>query len=934
MRNLKKVLSLVLCVAMMLSVMVMSTGAAFPDQDKIQNAEAVDMATALGIIDGYEDGTFRPAENIERGEAVKMISAMLNGGRDAVQETTESSYTDVLGSDDAWANKYIEYCTARGIVSGVGEDRFAPASDVTGTQLAKMLLVSLGYDADKEAYQGTTMWSVNVNTDAVAAGLYAGIETLDMSAPLSRDNAAQMIWNALQAETVRYSLAGQAVKTGDTLLQDAFGSEYGVDTGVMAQIYYNKGSKAEYTYSIVDVNTDRTNIVNVIGGDLPLNAETYKTTTDYSDLFAMNVSVLYKGNEALCIRVNEGGVVVEGVWGDTNMETLFDGNMGYNRTNTFTVNGQEYYLDNVVGDQGILDLVDVVIPFNGFDDYYKILQQDPNDIRWLEPRDQYSFRAIDLDGDTHVDLFVFYPYTVMKTDLVKSDSFRANVIARDDAYLTVDEDAQEDALIDALHRDGQGIVERNDVQVVGDIAIDGYVKVVNGTFTAQGEDIYTVLDMANGTVTDASDSDQVIAFGGTEYDGHMLVAQRDSLNPFEQISVGKDYGYIEVNGYLFIVDGTGIVPAASNYTVVTGVGASSATTTGTYQTDLLLTTGETIKVDAKVMRDNGPWWNGNTNDLANYTAQPNIGVMYTYFVNSDGDYELTRVADGNAADTTSVFDYQEVYKVGARLADENRANNDGVEDRFGTNTNGTPYFVTNGSAASTTTAGEKWTIDDDAVIFAFINRGAVSEDNAFAGITDVRADEYCVLTGADLKDLDAADVNWAFTGADIQSQGVPTVQMGYVYLTAHPLDTSMYAVVDSASHRTGSHYVYVNVKTDATGEVTPLQTPEYLRQNEALLVSIYTGLQNELDNEDGIVEVILNKDGKLVGFNALNDVDSSTVATYNGETLTTTDNGAYIVADDTVIINTGDAANKIQSGESIWYLLDENGEDLLLIVYG
>ena len=145
-----------LCVAMLLSVMVMSTGAAFPDQDKIQNAEAVDMATALGIIDGYEDGTFRPAENIERGEAVKMISAMLNGGRDAVQETTESSYTDVLGSDDAWANKYIEYCTARDIVSGVGEDRFAPASDVTGTQLAKMLLVSLGYDADKEGYQGTT----------------------------------------------------------------------------------------------------------------------------------------------------------------------------------------------------------------------------------------------------------------------------------------------------------------------------------------------------------------------------------------------------------------------------------------------------------------------------------------------------------------------------------------------------------------------------------------------------------------------------------------------------------------------------------------------------------------------------------------------------------------------------------------------------------
>ena len=48
----KKVLSLVLCVAMLLSVMVMGTGAAFTDQDEIQNAEAVDMTSALGIIDG------------------------------------------------------------------------------------------------------------------------------------------------------------------------------------------------------------------------------------------------------------------------------------------------------------------------------------------------------------------------------------------------------------------------------------------------------------------------------------------------------------------------------------------------------------------------------------------------------------------------------------------------------------------------------------------------------------------------------------------------------------------------------------------------------------------------------------------------------------------------------------------------------------------
>ena len=49
----KKVLSLVLCVAVMLSVMVMGAGAAFSDQDKIENTEAVNMCTALNIIGGY-----------------------------------------------------------------------------------------------------------------------------------------------------------------------------------------------------------------------------------------------------------------------------------------------------------------------------------------------------------------------------------------------------------------------------------------------------------------------------------------------------------------------------------------------------------------------------------------------------------------------------------------------------------------------------------------------------------------------------------------------------------------------------------------------------------------------------------------------------------------------------------------------------------------
>ena len=903
---------------MMLSVMVMSTGAAFTDQDEIQNAEAVDMTSALGIIDGYEDGSFQPAENIERGEAAKMISAMLNGGRDSVQETTESSYNDVLGSVDAWANKYIEYCTARGIVSGVGGDRFAPASNVTGTQLAKMLLVSLGYDSVKEGYQDNAMWSVNVNTDAVAAGLYAGIETIDMSAPLSRDNAAQMIWNALQAETVRYSLAGQAVKTGDTLLQDAFGSEYGVDTGVMAQVYYNNGSKAEYTYSIVDVNVDRTDIFNVIGGDLPMNAETYNSTTDYSDLFAMNVSVLYKGDEALCIRVNEGSVVVEDVWG--NMDGLYDNN------NSFTVNGVTYRLDNVVGDKGVLNLFDVVIPFNGFDDYYKLIQFWRDGIINPDQMDQYSFRGIDLDGDNAVDLIVFYPYTVLKTDLVKTDTFRVNQLQESDAYLTATRTGAQDAeLFGALYKDANQVVERAEVVVNGTIATDGYVMAVPATFTATGMDTYTVLTPQSATVTNAADKDSMITLGSTEYNGSML----EPLDTFKQISVGKDYSYIEVNGYLFIMDGTGIVPAASNYVVATEVAANTASTNvyGTYETTLLFTDGTTKTVNAKVLDDTHNFYN-------NPAEKAYVGSMYTYTNDSAGNYLLTRVAPGNAEDTTSVFDYQDVYtsaagapKYGATL-DTNAANQGAAG--FGISSNDTPFLTSNGTNGTTpTTANQEWTIADDAVIFAFVERSAAVTTNV-----DVRADEYCVISGADLKDLTAADVDWAFIGANTTSQNAPIVEMAYVRLTAHPLDTTMYAYVDSATNRTlgDGHYVFVNVLTDATGNVSELKTPSYLDQQEAMLQSIYNGLENDADS---IVQVILNKDGNLVGFNGLarGVINNGTVTVYDKGENISIDGTQYTINSDTVVINAGDASESLQVGETVSYAVNADGKTLDLIVY-
>ena len=92
--------------------MVVGAGAAFSDQSKIKNTEAVDMCTALNIIGGYPDGTFKPEGNITRAEVTKMICVALNGGKEPnVGTNATPTFSDVrTNPNSAWAEGYIESC--------------------------------------------------------------------------------------------------------------------------------------------------------------------------------------------------------------------------------------------------------------------------------------------------------------------------------------------------------------------------------------------------------------------------------------------------------------------------------------------------------------------------------------------------------------------------------------------------------------------------------------------------------------------------------------------------------------------------------------------------------------------------------------------------------------------------------------------------------
>ena len=214
MRNLKRTLSLVLAAAMLIGMMVVSASAAssdFTDSSEITNTEAVDVMTAIGVFEGTDKGAFNPSGILTREQAAKIIAVMLLGQEDADKLGTNSSvFKDVAA--DRWSAGYISYCTQQGILAGTGNGNFDPEGELTGLAFAKMLLVALGYDAKVAGYVGDD-WSINVAADAVNSGIAP--KGIVLSNAMTREQAAQMAFQTLTADTVYYTNKGTTVIGSD-----------------------------------------------------------------------------------------------------------------------------------------------------------------------------------------------------------------------------------------------------------------------------------------------------------------------------------------------------------------------------------------------------------------------------------------------------------------------------------------------------------------------------------------------------------------------------------------------------------------------------------------------------------------------------------------------------------------------------------------------
>lgn len=191
-KNLKKVISSIAAVAIIASsASVFAVN--FPDvEESASYAGAVETLTALGIVEGDDNGKFNPDNTVTRAEFAKMVVEALGEGNAAASST----YTSFADSQGHWAAGYIEAGVGKGFINGYDEKTFGPDDTVTYAQAVKMLVGAIGYDTYATQQGG---WPSGYLAYGSSLDIINGVSGVTNDTALTRAQCAVLINNTLKA---------------------------------------------------------------------------------------------------------------------------------------------------------------------------------------------------------------------------------------------------------------------------------------------------------------------------------------------------------------------------------------------------------------------------------------------------------------------------------------------------------------------------------------------------------------------------------------------------------------------------------------------------------------------------------------------------------------------------------------------------------------
>ena len=102
-------------------------------------ATAVNWAANVGVVNGYEDGTFKPNTAITREQlAAILMNYASYKGEDVSNRADLSAYSDTA-TISSWANDVMQWAVAEGLISGMTADTLQPQGSATRAQVAAIL---------------------------------------------------------------------------------------------------------------------------------------------------------------------------------------------------------------------------------------------------------------------------------------------------------------------------------------------------------------------------------------------------------------------------------------------------------------------------------------------------------------------------------------------------------------------------------------------------------------------------------------------------------------------------------------------------------------------------------------------------------------------------------------------------------------------------
>ncbi|WP_201002410.1 S-layer homology domain-containing protein [Paenibacillus glycanilyticus] len=252
----KSLLSLALAGSMLSALAVPAFAATPSDVVGKPVQTAVEQLTALGILQGYADGTFKPDNTITRAELAKIV-VIATGNQNAatLMQTVKPTFKDVKAN--VWYTGFINVAATKGFIQGYNGN-FRPNDTIKFEEVVAILVRALGYE-DKRL---SGSWPYNVLLQADEIGLFEGVE-IAKGTNASRGVVAELTSNVLGENLVTYNVDNEIYVPGKQLIskvgvsKDAIVTAAALDKDGKLQIVIN--GDATPTFATPDANFFITN---------------------------------------------------------------------------------------------------------------------------------------------------------------------------------------------------------------------------------------------------------------------------------------------------------------------------------------------------------------------------------------------------------------------------------------------------------------------------------------------------------------------------------------------------------------------------------------------------------------------------------------------------------------------------------------------------